>query len=254
MIDIHDVLRTKILRFLFRLSGVKVVVIHKNRGERKRLIRRKNKLFKQLSFVQDKYADTFKKGGFIVKNTPYHIYTKNDELPDDLLKITGEKDKKWIGIAPFAKHQPKIYPLDKMEKIVGYFSTRNDVKIFLFGGGKYETEILNNWEKYPNIQSLAGKTSLEGELQIMAHLDAMLSMDSANMHLANLTDVPVVSVWCATHPFAGFVSCGNPKNTIIQRDLSCRPCSIYGNKVCYKNTYECMDIAIEEIINRLLLT
>ena len=49
------------------------------------------------------------------------------------------------------------------------------------------------------------------ELNLMSHLDVMLSMDSANMHLASLVNIPVVSVWGATHPYAGFmVSPQNP--------------------------------------------
>lgn len=249
VIDIHDVLRTKALDLFFSISGTPVTIIKKDRSGRKGLTRKKNKKLRLLSVIQDEYTQTFAKAGFPVSVIPYSIYSKEDKLPDELVKITGEKTQKWIGIAPFAKHQSKIYPLEKMEKIIEYFSTKTNFKVFLYGGGKYESEQLNCWQqKYKNVFSLAGKISFENELRTMAHLDCMLSMDSSNMHLANLVNVPVISVWGATHPYAGFLSKGNPHNKEIQLMLDCRPCSVYGNKPCYKGTYECMNNITPEMI------
>ena len=202
----------------------------------------------QLPFVQDEYAAACARAGFPIEVMPCTLYDKNTNLSAEISQITGEKNEKWLGIAPFAKHQAKIYPFEKTQEIIHYFSEK-DVKIFLFGG-KADAEILER-AIYNNVYSLAGKISLADELKMMARLDCMLSMDSANMHLANLVDVPVVSLWGATHPFAGFVSIGNMKNAIVQQDLECRPCSVFGNKPCYKGTYECMDIAPEKIIKTI---
>jgi ADP-heptose:LPS heptosyltransferase len=249
IIDIHNVLRTKVLCWLFKASGFIVYVIKKNRTERKKLTRKKNKKLKVLSLIQHDYAKTFGRAGFSVALMPYSIYTKENKLPDELTKITGKKTGTWIGIAPFAKHKSKIYPLDKMEKVVEHFSSKENTTIFLFGGGKYESEELNNWEtKFPNTYSLAGKISFENELRIMAHLDCMLSMDSSNMHLANLVGIPVISVWGATHPYAGFFGHGHSSNRPVQLPLDCRPCSVYGNKPCYKGTYECLNNIEPEMI------
>lgn len=259
IVDLHNVIRTKALDFLFRICGISVFVIKKDRSGRRGLTRKKNKKLKLLSVIQNEYAETLTRAGFATSAMPYAIYTKENELPEELQKLTGEKAEKWIGIAPFAKHQSKIYPLEKMEKIIHYFSTETTAKIFLFGGGKSESEQLSTWQnKYANTFSLAGKISFENELRIMAHLDCMLSMDSSNMHLANLVKIPVISIWGATHPFAGFISKGHSSNKEIQLDLNCRPCSVYGNKKCYKGTYECMQNIdyktiireIEETINQ----
>jgi ADP-heptose:LPS heptosyltransferase len=244
VIDLHNVLRTKFLRFLFCLSGVRTAVLHKNRCEKRKLTRKNNKKLLQLPLVQNEYAAACVRAGFPVEVKQICLYKKDTENSPDW-QIFGEKN---VGIAPFAKHRAKVYPLDKMEQIISHLS-KNDLCVFLFGG-KADTDVLENWAAtYNNVYSLAGKTDLTGELQVMAHLDCMLSMDSGNMHLANLVGVPVVSVWGATHPFAGFVSAG--KNTIIQRDLDCRPCSIFGNKPCWKGNYECMDIPAERIIEEI---
>ena len=92
----------------------------------------------------------------------------------------------------------------------------------------------------------------------MSHLEVMLSMDSANMHLASLTGIPVVSVWGATHPLAGFMGWNQSKDNAIQVDLDCRPCSIFGQKPCKRGDYACLNQikpeTIVEKINTLLLT
>ena len=108
---------------------------------------------------------------------------------------------------PFAKHEGKIYPLDHMENVVAKLSGESKVKIFLFGSGERERDILSVWqERYPHVITLADKRhGFALELALMSHLDVMISMDSANMHLASLVAVPVVSVWGATHPCCGFL-------------------------------------------------
>jgi ADP-heptose:LPS heptosyltransferase len=78
------------------------------------------------------------------------------------------------------------------------------------------------------------------ELILMSHLDCMVSMDSANMHLASLTNTPVVSVWGATHPYAGFLGWNQNPDNIVQLNLNCRPCSIYGSKPCMRQDFACM--------------
>lgn len=77
----------------------------------------------------------------------------------------------------------------------------------------------------------------------------MLSMDSANMHLASLYGIPVVSVWGGTHPFAGFYGWGQDLKNAIQTELPCRPSSVYGNKPCPVHGKEgCMSYIIPQMI------
>ena len=127
-------------------------------------------------------------------------------------------------------------------------------QLFLLGGGKNESDILNEWVKeFPGTINLAGKFSFKEELAIISHMDIMISMDSANMHLASLFGVPVVSVWGATHPFAGFYGWGQSADNAVQIDLYCRPCSVFGNKPCYRGDHACMQqLPEEKIIEKLV--
>ena len=93
---------------------------------------------------------------------------------------------------------------------------------------------------------------LKEELSLIYQLDVMISMDSANMHLASLVNTPVVSIWGATHPYAGFMGWNQRIDNAVQIDLPCRPCSIYGKKPCYRNDFACMNqITPETIVEKV---
>lgn len=158
-------------------------------------------------------------------------------------------------MAPFAAHEGKIYPLPLMERVIqGVIHTYPQCRIFLFGGGEKETEVMNRWAKtWPEVCNASAQLKgLQQELILMSHLQVMVSMDSANMHLASLVHTPVVSIWGATHPFAGFMGWNQNPTNAVQVDLPCRPCSIYGNKPCMRGDMACMNqIKPEDIIQRI---
>lgn len=251
IIDIHDVLRTKILRFLFKINGIKNFKIDKGRKEKRQLTRKKNKVLKPLKHTSERYADTLKKAGFPLK-LKYEKTDKRKIASPKIKKLISGKSKK-IGIAPFAKHIQKQYPLEKTEKLIQKFS-ENNFNIFLFGGGKKEKSIAENIaKKNKNTISVIGKFSLIEEIELIDNLFFMITPDSGNMHLAALTSTKIISIWGATHPFAGFTPFVLPENHyIIQNtDLNCRPCSVFGNKSCYKNTLECLNtVKTEEIFEK----
>lgn len=260
--DFHNVLRTIILRFYFSLSGVRTVSINKGRREKKRLTTSFRKRFVPLKTSFERYADVLRQLDLPVNLTFQSLFDSKGgdlRLVNQPVTLTGEKGTdKWIGIAPFAAHKGKVYPLSLMEQVIKTLSHRSDYKLFLFGAGTAEREILEQWAKqYPSTCSLAGKLPMDKELIVMSHLDVMLSMDSANMHLASLVHTPVISVWGATHPYAGFMGWGQPMENVIQiNGLSCRPCSIYGNKPCRHKDYLCLTTinptTIVERINLLI--
>lgn len=242
--DCHDVLRTKVVRFFFWLKGIPVRHIHKGRAEKKALTQGKNKQKKPLKSSFERYAQVFSDLGFpfVMQHEPMRMPRPQEAL-----------NQKWIGIAPFAAHAGKIYPLEKMIEVVKRLSADNQNKVFLFGGGKKEEAILSEWEhSIPGVKSMVGKLQQHEELDLMSQLDVMVSMDSANMHLASLVGTPVVSIWGATHPYAGFMGWGQTEENAVQIDLPCRPCSIYGNKPCQRGDTACLNqILPEQIVQKV---
>lgn len=253
--DLHDVLRSKLLRGFFRLTGAKVKCIDKGRKEKKELTSASHKVFKQLPSSFERYQQVFQELGFPLTLSFTSIFTeqKGDEHAFCSVHPPKAFGEKWIGVAPFAAHQGKILPEETTCGLIGLLAEDASNRIFLFGGGKAEKEKMDKWaDGRPNVISLAGSLSMEGELSLISHLDVMVSMDSANMHLASLVGTPVVSVWGATHPYAGFMGWNQLVDNAVQVELPCRPCSVFGNKPCHRNDYACLtQIKATDILTKI---
>lgn len=253
VLDLHTVIRTWVIDFMFAMYGKRVFKLEKGRKERKILTARPPKEIYPLPSMTERYEDVFRRAGFLVERTFVSLY--DDTLsPDKQItgNITGKKDGYWIGIAPFAKHRGKIYPVEQMEKVVDALSVQKNIKLFLFGARGEEEAVLTCWETiYPNTKNVAGCCTLDEELILISQLDLLISMDSANMHFASLVGTPVISIWGATHPYAGFYGYRQSPDLIIQKSLPCRPCSIFGNKPCYRGDWACMVIEPEVIVEKV---
>jgi ADP-heptose:LPS heptosyltransferase len=237
--DLHNVLRTQVLRLFFSAKGKKIAVIDKGRAEKKKLTRRHHKILKPLKSTFRRYADVFTELGLPVKlNIEQGIISKQKSA---LFNNYRQQGYKLIGIAPFAQYNEKTYPAAKMQQVIQLLTKHNDVKIFLFGG-KNDISALQTLEAInkEKIQSLAGAMPFTEELNVIAQLDVMVSMDSANMHLASVFGVPVVSIWGGTHPYLGFNGWGQPLSNAVQVELACRPSSVFGNKPCPRGDLACM--------------
>ncbi len=246
--DLHNVLRSKLLRFFLKMNSLKAAAIDKGREEKKALTRKDNKMLKQLTPMHERYAMVFRNIGVDV-TLVHHQPVYKKQTPPALLTEIFLSEKKIIGVAPFAQHKEKMYPIEKMKMVVQELAASNNT-ILLFGGGAAEAAVLQQWEdEIPSVKNIAGKFSFAEELAIISNLQLMISMDSANMHLASLYNVPVISIWGATHHYAGFYGWGqDEKNIVGINKLSCRPCSVFGNKPCFRGDHACMNWIEEKVI------
>ena len=253
--DLHDVLRTKVLRIYFRLfAKVTVAGIDKGRKEKRQLTRPGSTNKTELKSTFERYHDVFTRLGLPFTPEFNSLFNgKKGNIDDFAGPIPHKENDRWIGIAPFARHKGKIYPLDRMEKVVELLSKQEHIKLFFFGNGPEEENIINRWcSKYPNTVSFLGKSNFNGELRLISHLDAMLCMDSANMHMASLVGTPAISIWGATSPLAGFLGWKQHREDCIELQLDCRPCSIFGNKPCRFGDYRCMNIKPQDIAEKII--
>ena len=253
--DLHNVLRSQVVRSLFALSRNKVAFTDKGRAEKKALTRSKNKIFQPVKSMVDRHVDTFKKLGFDV-DLSNPKFPEKAKLSNEILQLTGEKlQDKWIGIAPFAQYESKVYPMDLMQQVIDDLASKSNIKIFLFGGGKKEIEVLNSLTKgKANVINVAGKLNLQQELQLISNLDVMLSMDSGNAHIAAMLGRKVVTLWGATHPFTGFKPFNQPMENCLTADREqypLLPTSVYGNKKVegYENTMR--TISPEKVVEKI---
>ncbi|WP_417856266.1 glycosyltransferase family 9 protein [Xanthomarina gelatinilytica] len=248
--DLHNVLRTNILKCFF--LGKPFVQVDKGRADKKALVT--GKTFQQLKTTHERYADVFRKLGFPL-DLANPTFPKRVALNPELQKTIGVDTKNWIGMAPFAAHESKMYPLDLMEQVIETLSKTH--KILLFGGGKKEVDILDAYQnKYENVINLAGTLSLNEELDVISNLDVMLSMDSGNAHMAAMLGVKVISIWGVTHPYAGFAPFNQPEDFCLLADRNQYPkipTSVYGNKFPEDYQDAARSITPERVVEKINL-
>lgn len=231
--DLHNVLRSKVVRTLFALSGKKVAATDKGRKDKKELTKLAIKSISPTKSMFVRHLETFEKLGFPL-SLENPIFAKNAILSQETIAITGKKEENWIGIAPFAQYESKVYPIDLMQVVIDELAKNSSNKIILFGGGSEEIKKLNQLKNaHENVLVLAGKINLKEELAVISNLNIMLSMDSGNAHIAAMLGIKVISLWGATHPFAGFKPFNQPDSFCITSDREMfpfLPTSVYGNK------------------------
>ena len=253
--DLHNVLRSQVIRKLFALSGKKVAAVDKGRAGKKELTRAENKVFKQLPTMFERHAQVFETLGFAIDLSLEPEFPKRAILSAEITDLVGERYQKLIGIAPFAQYDSKVYPLDLMKEVIAKLAENKEQTILLFGGGKKEIEILDSLASpFKNVINVAGKIKFQQELKLISNLDVMLSMDSGNAHIAAMLGVKVVTLWGATHPYAGF----SPFNQSIENALvSDRnqfpklPTSVYGNKNVEDYDDAMRTIAPETVVEKI---
>lgn len=246
--DLHNVLRSKILKLFFVEKNV--IQLDKGRAEKKALT--SGKLYQQLKTTHQRYADVFESLGYSI-DLSHTNFPKPLKLTEKLGQFISNKEVKTIGVAPFAAHKSKMYPLEQMEVVIAKLS--KNYNVVLFGGGDKEIEILNQFEtKYYNVISAAGKLNLDEELVLISNLDIMLSMDSGNAHIAAMLGVKVITVWGVTHPYSGFAPFNQPYDYALLSDRKkypSIPTSVYGNK--FPESYEnaAGSISVEAIVAKV---
>ena len=253
--DLHNVLRSKIVRTLFVLSGKKVAFTNKAREKKKALTREENKIFKPLTTVFERHANVFRELGFSLDLTN-PTFPEKQNLDAEISELAGKKTTKWVGVAPFAQYESKVYPLDLMAQVIDELAKNPNNKILLFGGGKKECETLEELSKsHKNVISVAGKLKFNQEIQLISNLDVMLSMDSGNGHIAAMLGVKTITLWGATHPFLGFLPFNQPLENALVSDRNLfpkLPTSIYGNKKVEGYEDAMRTILPEQVIEKIV--
>ncbi|WP_281299458.1 glycosyltransferase family 9 protein [Flavobacterium limnophilum] len=249
--DLHNVLRSKVVRTLFAWSGKKTASVDKGREKKAALTRAENKIFKPLTTMFERHVKVFQQLGFRV-DLSNPIFPKKTVLGKELIQLIGDNNQKLIGIAPFAQYDSKVYPLDLMQEVINRLASTKTHKILLFGGGKKEIELLDSLSKdKENVVVVAGKIKFHQELQLISNLDVMLSMDSGNAHIAAMLGVKVITIWGATHPFSGFSPFNQPLGNALTADRNLfpkLPTSVYGNKIVEGYEDAMRTIGVEKVV------
>ncbi|WP_396186409.1 glycosyltransferase family 9 protein [Flavobacterium sp.] len=256
--DLHNVLRSKVVRTLFALSGKKTAQVDKARAEKALLTRAENKIFKPLTTIFERHTKVFEELGFTV-DLSNPKFPEKAVLDAEIIQVIGRNPiaigTKLIGIAPFAQYKSKVYPLDLMQEVIDQLASTKAHKILLFGGGKKEIKLLDLLSKNrDNVVNIAGQLNFQQELQLISNIDVMLSMDSGNAHIAAMLGVKVITLWGATHPFTGFLPFNQPLENALVSDRNLfpkLPTSVYGNKKVEGYEDAMRTISLQSVVEKI---
>lgn len=253
VIDLHSVIRSRVLCLFLTVLGKHVYRLDKMHDVKKEILKSKSSS-KELKKTVYRYSETFLRAGYKVdfEETLKKVRRPINSLPSPFTNIT-DSGKNLIGFAPFAGHKGKICPDSLAEDIIKRLSERENTTVLLFGGSEEERTKCEQWEKvFPDVISTVRKLSLTDEIALISNLDVMISMDSSAQHIASLTGTRAITIWGATQPVMGFLGYGQSYEDVVTLSLDCSPCSVYGNIPCYKETYECLHkITADKVIEKL---
>jgi len=238
VVDLHNVLRSVLVSIFL---GLPVMRIDKGRKEKRGLTKRRHKILKPLKHTAQRYADVFAKVGFVLQTDFLEKISSPEKAPE---RKSGKTFK--IGVAPLSRHPLKEWPTGKMKQLMKSIADDFRVEFFILGGGG-EIDRLQEY-RGKNVTIMAGSLNFADEIHFVAGLDMVITMDSANMHLAGILAIPCVSIWGPTHPWAGFGPIGSRSLLVQNSALDCRPCSVFGAKPCYRKDHACMEqLSAEEV-------
>jgi ADP-heptose:LPS heptosyltransferase len=239
IVDLHNVFRTNFLTTLFKLKGKKVIEYSKLRTTKEAMIRGQLPLAR-MPHTSLQYLAAFR-----------HLVGEPQLTPGPWLpgrKYVGERNSNAtrICLAPFSRHPAKEWPYEHMDTLIHELMQHNDLSVHCLAFGKREEAVAADWKSaYPRLELIDPEMSLKQQLEWLAGMDIVVSMDSANMHLASLAGTPVISIWGPTHPFLGFAPLQH-EALVLQPDENYqgnRPLSRFGafrNKLSIKESSQAM--------------
>ena len=250
--DLHNVSGTWIIDAWMKSHGIQVARLDREEPKRRALVNHKTD--EPVTPIHERYRRVFRELGFETPDNFTRLYEGRD-WPTSPIVPKKEEGQRWIAVSPFSSHRQKAYPLEQMEKVIDELCKRENYHIFLMGGGKAEKVALRPIaRKYKNVTSMAEmKHQFIDEYALLSQCDVMLTMESANMHLASLVDLQAITVWGPTSPACGYLGYNQMEEDDIHLDMPCRPCSITGDKPCKFGDFRCLkDIPPERIAKHVI--
>lgn len=239
--DLSATTLSRLLSFSFTPWRRRVAHLDKQRHEGKALTRKFRKVMVQRTPLAARSRDLFGSLGLPFCMPAPIRRTNGVEIPRVVEILAGEKSTVWVGVSLLSPHHGTCYPIPLAARLVELLASRYE-RLFLFGEGEYQRQFCEGMQQlHPSVISVAGLLSLEEQMDLLANLDVVVTIDGDILRLASLVGTPAISIWGATHPYLESSGYGQDPKFSLQCDLPCRPCSVGGVRRCMFGTYECMN-------------
>ena len=155
-----------------------------------------------------------------------------------------------FGLNPGSVWPTKRWSVEGYANLMVQLKKKYRCEVVLFGGPE-DREIADRIQELSGHVGfdLVGRTSLRELPCAVERCDVFITNDSAPMHIAVARGIPVVAVFCATTPSLGFYPYAS-RATVVQKELSCRPCTSHGGRRCPLGTADCIHLVKSEDVLR----
>jgi len=230
--DLHGNIRSKIIsRYI---SAPRKVQYPKRRLERMAAVKR-HRLIENPPHTIDLYNQAVEEAGG-------NIFCRRPIL--DLPQNTGnsnyyiENNLPVVAVAPGASYPAKQWPLERFKELVRRIISEEMGNVLLLLPEK-DRAMQSLAEELPGDRL---KIIINADLITLARAieasDIMISNDSGLAHIGSAVGTPVLALFGPTHPTFGFAPRGL-RDRVVQVDEPCRPCSLHGQKDCFRDRQYC---------------
>ena len=245
-LDLHGSLRALALR---QLVGGKWTTYPKHRVRRTLLIRTGGARGGMLGPVTKRYFAAARDLDVTPDGGPAEFFTTQEmeaAAGDFLAAAALGAHRPLVALAPGAAHFTKRWPVEHWEALVRRLRTTNDLVIL---GGPAERALGEQVAAAGGDRAVnaAGAFSLGGSAALLKQAKTLVSGDTGLLHLATAVGTPVVGLYGPGVEAFGFFPY-QARAKVLQRNLTCRPCSSHGGPSCPLGHHRCLrEILPEEV-------
>ena len=240
--DIHNVFRTKLLSFFFKVSSFKKI--------------RKPRLKRWLLFYT--YQNFFKKDFSHIKM--YHsLLDMTENLPKTKLSVSNSEieetkqylssngvNERFITIVPGAAWKQKQWSIKHYDDLIDRILNTFSFKVVILGSKK--DIICDQLSTHDRIINLKGETTLRMAMSILKLSDHTIGSDTGLLHISEAFDTPVTMILGPTSKETGANVVLNNSKIVANDSLWCRPCSQNGSRKCYRKEQYCLSKIDSDIV------
>jgi heptosyltransferase-2 len=243
IVDAHNSIRSHVVAGAL---GGPAARLRKYYGRRLGLILLKRKT--RIPTVRGRYSALGEALGFPASE----VSTGGIDVPERAMRHVSDmlagSGSRWVTMAPGSRWPMKRWAADNFAELARRISKRHDCGVILLGDRADQAVSQRVASALGRrVIDLTGRTRIMEAAAAMRQSIAFVGNDSGLMHLAEAVGTPVVALFGPTVEEFGYYP-SLPSSKVIERGISCRPCSRNGSRPCPKGTQECLrDIPIEPV-------
>jgi heptosyltransferase-2 len=238
-LDLHDSLRTRMLRTLVRGGWT---TYPKHRVARALLIYTKRNHYRDPRPMAERYFSAARDLDVVPDGKPPDFFLGPDaeRQASDWLAAAGlGQERRMIALAPGAAHATKRWPQTHWMNLIRRIVTEGFDAVIVGGPDDAPLAAALSERSGGRVVSAAGVFGLQETGAVLQRAAALISGDTGVMHMATGVGTPVVALFGPTVRAFGFFPYTN-RAEVLELALSCRPCTSKGGPRCPLGHHRCL--------------